>query len=163
MKKIIYSALLICAGLPFAACKKDYLTTSSPSEYTPDLVFTSPTYTQYAIMGTYAYLTQDQLYSARLPLMYATNSDIEIVGASNSTYKDETNRGLSNYLGTSGSTVTYKEWGALYKVIERANLCIDGIRNSEAMKTKDSTAMKAYLGEAITLRSLMYFELIKNW
>jgi hypothetical protein len=163
MKKIIYSALLICAGLHFSACKKEFLQTSSPSEYTPDLVFTSPTYTQYAIIGTYAYLTQDQLYSARLPLMYATNTDIEIVGASNTTYKEDGSRGLSNYMGTSNNSSLSKEWAAMYKVIERTNLCIDGIRNSAAMKTADSTVMKAYLGEAITLRSLMYFELIKNW
>jgi starch-binding outer membrane protein, SusD/RagB family len=154
---------LALSGLIFTGCKKDFLNTSSPSEFTPDLVFSSTQFTEFAITGTYALLTQDHLYSARLPLNYATNSDIEIVGADNSSYKENTNRGLSNYLGTADNNAIAREWTTIYKMIERANSCVDGIRNSEVMKTKDSTIMKAYLGEALTLRSLAYFELVKNW
>lgn len=145
-----------------ASCK-DYLLTSSPSEFTSDLVFTSPTYTEYALMGTYALLTQDQLYSARLPLNYATNTDIEIAGADATSYKDNGVRGLSNYVGNSSNTNIAREWSQMYKLIERANLCIQGIKTSPAMVTSDSTIMKGYLGEALTLRALVYSEIVKNW
>lgn len=163
MKMKLSIVSLAISGLVITGCKKDFLNTSSPSEFTPDLVFSSTAYTEFAITGTYALLTQDYLYSARLPLNYATNSDIEVVGADNASYKENTNRGLSNYLGTPDNSAIAREWTTIYKMIERANLCVEGIRKSEVMKTKDSTVMKAFLGEALTLRSLAYFELVKNW
>jgi hypothetical protein len=163
MKKRLSIVLIAAAGLSLTACKKDYLNTSSPSEFTPDLVFSSTAYTDFAITGTYALLTQDYLYSARLPLNYATNSDIEVAGADNASYKENSTRGLSNYLGTPDNSALAREWTTIYKMIERANLCVEGIRNSAVMKTSDSSTMKAFLGEAITLRSLAYFELVKNW
>src|SRR5215213_3021756 len=163
MKKIIYITLMIIAGLNFTSCKKDFLDTSSPSEFTPDLVFSSTAYTDFAIMGVYALLTQDQLYSARLPLNYSTNSDIEVAGADNNSYKENTTRGLSNYLGTADNNSITREWSTIYKLIERANLCVEGIRNSAVMATRDSGVMKAYLGEALTLRALAYSELVKHW
>jgi hypothetical protein len=163
MKMKLSILSLAISGLVITGCKKDYLNTSSPSEFTPDLVFSSTAYTDFAITGTYALLTQDYLYSARLPLNYATNSDIEVVGADNTSYKENTNRGLSNYLGTPDNSSIAREWTTIYKMIERANLCVEGIRNSAVMKTKDSTVMKAFLGEALTLRALAYFELVKNW
>jgi hypothetical protein len=163
MKKNIYILLAAFVGLTITSCKKDFLDSSSPSEFTSDLVFTSPAYTDFAITGVYALLTQDQLYSARLPLNYATNSDIEFAGADNNSYKENTTRGLSNYLGTADNNSITREWSTIYKMIERANLCIEGIKASPAMSTSDSTAMKAFLGEALTLRALGYFELVKHW
>jgi hypothetical protein len=151
------------SALVVSGCKKDFLSTSSPSEFTPDLVFSSTAYTDFAITGTYALLTQDYTYSSRLPLTYATNTDIEVAGANNTSYNDNGNRGLSNYLGTSENTAILNEWRTLYKMVERANLCIEGIRTSPVMKSSDSSAMKAFLGEALTLRALAYFELVRNW
>ena len=120
-------------------------------------------FTDYAITGIYALLTQDQLYSARLPLSYSTNNDIEIAGANATSYRDNGNRGLSNYMGTASNTTTQREWTNIYKMIERANLAIANIRISPLMSTGDSTRMKAFLGEALTLRALGYFELVKSW
>jgi hypothetical protein len=161
--KSIFIIMLGIAVLSFSACKKDFLSTQSPSEDTEAVVFTSTTSTQYALMGVYALLTQDQLYSARLSLNYSTNSDIEIVGADANSYNDNGNRGLSNYKATDGNSQLNREWTNIYKMIERANLCINGIRTSPLMTTRDSIVMKAYLGEALTLRSLGYFELVKHW
>lgn len=163
MKKtiiIIYTAVL---ALTVSSCKKGFLDSSSPSEYTPDVVYNSTTYTSYALNGIYSLLTQDQMYSARLSLNYASNSDIEIVGADATSYKENTNRGLSNYLATPDNNSIAREWSLIYKMIERANLFIDGVRKSPLMSTSDSTAMKGYMGEALTLRALAYFELVKNW
>ncbi|HMR91063.1 MAG TPA: RagB/SusD family nutrient uptake outer membrane protein [Chitinophagaceae bacterium] len=160
-KRFLYIVALAAMG--WQSCKKDFLSTSSPSEYTPDVVYASLAYTEFALTGIYALLTQDQLYSARLPLNYATNSDIEIVGANATSYRENTNRGLSNYLGTPDNNSIQREWSQIYKMIERANLAVDGIRKSPLMGTADSSRMKAYLGEALTLRALGYFELVKNW
>lgn len=45
---------------------------------------------------------------------------------------------------------------------ERASTAVEGIRNSEAFKSGNK-AMVRYLGEALTLRSLSYFELVRRW
>ncbi|MDA3616061.1 RagB/SusD family nutrient uptake outer membrane protein [Polluticaenibacter yanchengensis] len=161
MKKILF--IIIGGALALQSCKKDFLETSSPSEYTPGVVYSSLAYTEFAITGIYALLTQDQMYSARLPLNYATNTDVEIVGANATSYKENTNRGLSNYLGTQDNSSIQREWSTIYKMIERANLAIDGIRKSPLMQTSDSTRMKNFLGEALVLRALGYYELVKNW
>lgn len=163
MKKIFLITLCAIVALGMSSCKKDFLETSSPSEFTPDLTFSSLAYTDFAVVGTYALLTQDQLFSARLSLNYATNSDIEFAGADNNSYRENSTRGLSNYLGTPDNNSLSREWSTIYKLIERANLCVQGIRTSPVMATADSTIMKAYLGEALALRALAYFELVKNW
>jgi hypothetical protein len=151
MKKttlIIYIAVLALAA---SSCKKGFLDSSSPSEFTSDVVYNSTTYASYALTGIYSLLTQDQMYSARLSLNYATNSDIEIVGADAGSYKENTNRGLSNYLATPDNNSIAREWSLIYKMIERSNLFIDGVKKSPLMSTKDSTLMKGYMGEALTL------------
>ncbi len=163
MKKIFFIISGTLLAFSWQSCKKDFLSTSSPSEYTPEVVYSSVAYTNFALTGIYALLTQDQLYSARLPLNYATNTDVEIVGANATSYRENTNRGLSNYLGTPDNSSIQREWTTIYKMIERANLAIEGIRQSPLMGTVDSNRMKGFLGEALTLRALGYFELVKNW
>ncbi len=163
MKKIFILFTALVAAFSWQSCNKDFLNSSSPSEYTPDVVYSSVAYTQFSLTGVYALLTQDQLYSARLPLNYATNSDIEIVGANATSYKENSNRGLSNYVGTPDNTSIQREWSTIYKMIERANLVVNGIRTSPLLETTDASRMKGFLGEALTLRALGYFELVKNW
>lgn len=160
---IKFGAAAMAFSIALTSCKKDFLNTNSPSEYTPDVVYSSTAYTEFALNGVYALLTQDQMYSARLNLNYSTNSDIEFAGADANSYNDAGNRGLSNYVANSGNTQLAREWSTIYRYIERANLAIEGIQNSPLMNTADSTVMKAYLGEAITLRALGYFELVRHW
>lgn len=163
MKKRFSILFIAATGLLITACKRDFLSTSSPSEFTPDLVYSSTSYTDFAVTGIYALLTQDYTYSSRLPLTYATNSDIEFAGANNTTYNENSNRGLSNYWGKSENPAIQNEWRTLYKIVERANLAVEGIQTSPLMKTSDSTVMKAFMGEALALRVLAYFELVRNW
>jgi len=164
MKKIIYIVFLTL-GMTLSSCT-DFLETSSPSEFTNDVVFSTITYSDYAVTGIYNLMLQDHTYSARLSLNFATNSDIEIVGATASDYNANSNRGVSNYYGKSDNVYFSNTWTYLYRMIERANICIEGIKASPIMLGTDEAAktkMKGLLGEAITLRSLAYYELVKNW
>lgn len=45
---------------------------------------------------------------------------------------------------------------------ELASTAVDGIRASEAFNS-GTTAMRRYMGEALVLRSLSYFELVRRW
>lgn len=165
MKKIIFPIIMIgCLGMSTISCS-DFLDPTSPSEYTPDVVYNSTAYTNSALMGVYSKLTLDKTYGCRIPLNYATNNDIEIVGADASSYAENKNRGLSNYMGTPSNT-SLDCWQSTYDMIEKANLVIEGINGSRLLVsgTKEEMAMmKAYRGEALTLRAMMYFDLIKNF
>ncbi len=164
MKKLIY-ILLLSVGIISTSCS-DFLETSSPSQFTNDVVFTTVTYSDYAVTGIYDLMLQDHTYSSRLPLTFATNSDIEFAGASASDYNANSNRGVSNYYGKPDNVIFNNTWTYLYRMVERANICIAGIQSSPVMTGGDGeakTKMKALLGEALTLRSLAYFELVRNW
>ncbi|ASB48049.1 RagB/SusD family nutrient uptake outer membrane protein [Alkalitalea saponilacus] len=164
MRKIGY-ILLILAGFAWVSCE-DFLDTSSPSEFTHNVVFSSVAYTEYAIVGIYNIMTEDHVYSARLPLNFSTNSDIEFVGADANSYNDAGNRGYSNYYGIPENNHFNNTWIWLYRMIERSNLAIEGIQESPLMESNDRdirNRMQAYLGEALALRALAYFELIKHF
>ena len=131
MKKTAYLLLsVLCFGL--VSCE-DYLDTDSASYLSPDIVYNSIAYTDQAILGIYAQLPQDQIYGSRLQFTYGSGSDCDTYGTSNPT--DTKNSGLANYNGTSDNTAISKEWDAIYKTIEMASVAIDGIRNSELLKS----------------------------
>jgi hypothetical protein len=164
MIKKFLNITLAFALVGLSSCS-DFLEQTSESEYTADVVFSTTAYTESAIYGIYAIMTEDPLYSSRLSLMYCTNSDIEITAADASSYNQQGNRGISNYMAqASWSGHLDRTWTALYKAIERANLAIAEIPKSAAF-TNESTskAMKSFLGEAYALRALYYFELVRHW
>ena len=49
----------------------------------------------------------------------------------------------------------------MYEAIERANLCIEGIR--EYGKPAENADMAYLLGEVLTLRAMIYYDLVKAW
>ncbi|MGL5015661.1 MAG: RagB/SusD family nutrient uptake outer membrane protein [Bacteroidales bacterium] len=165
MKKIAFIALASLA-LSTSSCS-DFLDTTTNSEFTTDIVFSNPAYTKLSIMGIYSLMTTDELYSSRLSTMFGYNTDIEVVGADQNSFSQVGNRGLSNYLANpSYSGHLERVWTMLYKGIERANLAIAEIPNSPATTggtAEEKAAMMGYYGEALTLRSLFYFELVRHW
>lgn len=163
MKKLIY-ILTAAVCLSGVSCD-NFLDTESPSEMTPDVAYNSVVYTENILIGAYAKLALDKTYGCRVPLNYSTNSDIEVVGADQSSYNEDKNRGLSNYVGTSGNN-SLNFWEEAYYLIERTNLLIEGINGSSILKGDNKESIKKMLalkGEALTLRALTYFDLVRNW
>ncbi|MCC8174363.1 MAG: RagB/SusD family nutrient uptake outer membrane protein [Odoribacter sp.] len=163
MKSKIYSILLIVI-MSMSSCN-DFLDQTSDSEFTDKDAFSTPAYTEYAISGIYSIMTWDEMYSSRLSLMYSENTDIEIVGASDKNYNEQGNRGISNYYAEpTWAGYLNRTWSALYSGIERANLAIEQIPLSPAYGNSETErAMKSYLGEALSLRALYYFELVRHF
>ena len=52
-------------------------------------------------------------------------------------------------------------YAMMYTGIERANLCIRGLRNFGDIENNEDMAY--LLGEALTLRAVYYADLIKSW
>lgn len=166
MKKIIKSLILGVTILGIISCE-DFLDTSSPSEMTGDVVFNSTTYASQALYKVYADLTLDHTYGCRFPLNFSTNSDIEIVDAlTATTVTGANNRGLSNYAAAAiGWDRIPTNWTRSFAIIENANIVIEGVDNSPLIAENSSSRdqMLAYKGEALGLRAMVYYDLIKNY
>lgn len=165
MKKLLlYAAVALFAGS--ATSCSDFLETSSQSQQTDEVVFANPAFVQNALMGVYSQLTLDQTYSSRMSMFYVTNTDIEATSITATDYKNDDRRGISNGFATTANSDLSKSWVEIYRGIERANLIIAKVPQywgSEGLSSAQKKQMEQYYAEALTLRALLYSDLIKIW
>jgi hypothetical protein len=160
MKKTAYLYLLASVLLNISC--DDFLDTESKSKQTTQIVFETTFFTEASINGIYSTLTDSYVYGQKISTNWPTNSDIEIAGLSTDNYQSPTrDAGASNYYAFAENQNL--RWDNLYKTVEYASEAVEGIRNSPLLETSDSTVMKAYLGEALTLRALGYLELLTHF
>lgn len=159
MKKILGLAAL-SLGVMLTGCS-DFLDQKSPSSMDKENVFNSTYFTGLEINKIYGDFGQDNMYSNRMTISYPANSDIELIDGLGSTSTANNERGYMNYNGTAnGWDKLAGTWTNIYSCINYCNLAIDGIRKSSIA---DETAMKRYLGEALTLRAMLYLDLVRLW
>ena len=118
--------------------------------------------TRSAIMGVYSELAGTYVYGQKMSVNWQGVSDIELAsGYATDPSKDLTSdTGAANYYCDWYNKTL--QWGYIFKMAELASTAVDGIRASALYKSGNA-AMKRYLGEALTLRSLSYFELVRRW
>lgn len=142
----------------------DFLNQTSPSELDNNTVFNSIYYTNLTLNKVYGGLTQDQTYSQYIPIVWGLNSDCELVdGLGTDATNTSSERGNMNYNMDPGWGNIAKMWDAMYGVIENANITIEGIENSDLIKenSSDKTNMLRFKGEALTLRAMLYFDMVR--
>lgn len=166
MKRTIYLSLLAVILLTFNSCE-DFLETTSKSSQAVDVTFESVNDANLALLGAYALMNEDAMYSSRMSIFWMTNTDIEITSFGQNDYRNADRRGLSNYMSrpTMDMNDITRGWNTMYQAIERLNLVIANIPNSSIVGAEDDNAdlMWHYYGEALTLRALMYMELCRNF
>lgn len=153
--------LIIITLLPVSSCK-DYFDVEPVSLFTQENVFEDVNYTEQVVLGIYQLMTRDEGYSKRLSMYYGVDTDIAMCSGS----LDNGRRGIARYAANSGNDEIQKPWVNLYKGIEQANICIKYIPQSKIYSNgtdAEKTKLKQLLGEALTLRALDYYELIRNW
>jgi hypothetical protein len=155
--------LLFAAGLLiFTACE-DFLDTKSPSQQTSQTVFENEGMTRSAIMGVYSQLNVTSVYGQKISVNWQGNSDIEFASGFATSDALKTASGdtpAQNFWDNSNNSTTV--WTDLFKLAELSSVAVEGIRNSDLLQDKPET-MKRYLGEALVMRSLAYFELVRRW
>lgn len=161
MKKLLYYSSLFLLTV-CVACNDDFLDTTSPSKLSSETVFQTPSMAKAAIMGIYGRMTDTYIYGQKLSVNWQGFSDIEsnqgfTATAYNSTTSDQ---GAGNFYDDSYNQTT--KWEGLFQLAELASAAVDGIRNSPILETQ-ADKMKPLLGEALVMRSLAYFELVRNW
>lgn len=142
----------------------DFLDQESPSEQTDETVWNSTYYTGLRVNKIYGGLGQDRTYSQDLSIVWNMNSDCELVdGLGNDATNTSSERGNMNYNTSPGWSKISDLWTAMYGVIEDANLNISGIRSSSLLTGggSDQKTMERYLGECLTLRAMLYFDLLR--
>ena len=163
MKKIL-SIITLSAGIIAMSSCSDFLDQTSPSEQTDETVWNSVFYTGTRVNKLYGALGQDRTYSQDLSIVWNINSDCELVdGLGTDAYNASSERGNMNYNQNPGWSKIGDVWTALYGIIEDANLNVQGIRNSSLLTAggSDQKSMERYLGESLTLRAMIYFDLVK--
>ena len=163
MKKIL-SIITLSAGIIAMSSCSDFLDQTSSSEQTDETVWNSVFYTGTRVNKLYGALGQDRTYSQDLSIVWNINSDCELVdGLGTDAYNASSERGNMNYNQNPGWSKIGDVWTALYGIIEDANLNVQGIRNSSLLTAggSDQKSMERYLGESLTLRAMIYFDLVK--
>ena len=148
----IKSVFLYTAGvlLFFTSCKKSFLDQVPYDQVSSDLAIKSESDMQTALNGAYASLRDADLVARTLPLVGDLMADNVSIASVNS------NRYLAelNYSYTNTFTNALNTWTDAYKAI----LNMNNIINADIPVTSNSSQMK---GEAMTIRALMYFYLVR--
>lgn len=163
MKHIIKIMALAVGAAGLASCS-DFLEQTSPSELNNESVYNSTYYTGLRVNKLYGELAQDQTYSQYIPIIWGLNTDCELVDGLGSDATNTTSeRGNMNYNMSPAWGNIAKLWDAMYEIIEDANLTLEGIDGSTLLSAggSEQKAMERYKGEALTLRAMVYFDLIR--
>lgn len=150
---ILGSCMLVLAT--FTSCE-DYLKTESNSVFTEQSSFSNVDFAEKVVNSAYDNLASVNLFGSFF-LWYNCDSDLEFVVAANNggTFN------IAHYDANPGISNLNSWWNLLYSSIERANICIDNLPTSPIWEGEHAAEARRIYGEAITLRALCYFELIK--
>ncbi|MHC0442374.1 RagB/SusD family nutrient uptake outer membrane protein [Flavobacterium sp. 3-210] len=160
MKHKILIAGMFVASL-FASCSDDYLDAPAKSTLDESVIFSSPGLAEAAIDGIKIPFAETNSYRGRFLPFYGLNTDTEWYNSSQTvsdasdlcTYDAKPNNSQMN--------TTNNAWAMMYSGIERANICIRGLR---AYGNPTPGSQLGYLlGEALTLRAIYYADLVKAW
>lgn len=154
IRRIIIGAGIL-AGLSMVSCD---LTTESQSTFDDKSVFSDPTLTEYQLFSIYEVFGHTNSHRARYLPWYGYNTDIEWYISNTQDDKAQ----IAQYAITiNNSQLNLQDgpYNELFAGIERANLAIDGIRTYGDPESRPE--MAALLGEALTMRAVIYTELLK--
>lgn len=143
-----------------ASCDK-LLDSDSPSAFDSASVYSNYSLTEGTIFGITEAFCEVNSYRGRFLPWYGFNTDIEWYN----TYKPGDGKSdIAAYdckPNNSQLNLSNGPFALMYTGIERANLVIDGLRTYG--NTENDADMAFLLGEALTLRAMIYYDLIKAW
>lgn len=145
----------------FVSCDSllDAPTKSSMDE---QVIFSIPVLAEGALMGIHQSIAETNSYRGRFIPFYGLNTDIEIYNASENINDDRAM--LTHYdprVNSVQMNTANNVWGKMYEAIERANLAIRGLTLFGNVERNPELAQ--ILGEALTLRAMIYNDLVKAW
>ena len=169
MKNIFKTIILGGVVLSTMTSCSDFLDQRSPSDTDASNVWQSTYYTENVLNKAYGLLCEDHTYSRNLCYNFMVNTDCEFTNAYGESNAKAEGKGkdLNNYYAKSDDSFANigNTWDHLYESIEYCNLIIEGLKNlslDNASSTADKQLLR-YKGEALTLRAMIFHELVRNW
>ena len=168
MKRHIIITGLIIAGL-LGSCQElnsDFLDSPAISTLDESVIFSSADLAKGAVDGIKDQFGQTNSYRGRFLPYYGLNTDAEWnlnlgagdAGADLSNYDAKPTNTIMN-IDPGSNLNSLSTWGIMYSGIERANICIRGLRKFG--DPQPGTDMGYLLGESLTLRAIYYADLLR--
>ena len=161
MKKILSHILSAAVLVTLSASCDKFLDTQSPSAFDAATVYSNYSLTEGTIFGITEAFCEQNSYRGRFLPWYGFNTDVEWYNA----YKPGDGKSdIAAYdcqPNNSQLNLSNGPFPMMYMGIERANLVIEGLR--EYGNVEENADMAYLLGEALTLRAMIYYDLTKAW
>ena len=144
-----------------ASCDLDAPSISTLDESS---VFATYSLAESEVMSIHVSFGETNSYRGRFLPFYGVNSDVEMGNGISYASRTDDKQSLWNYNtqpGNSQMNTNNNAYAKFYEGIERANLAIKGIR--QYGNIENNANMRHLLGEALTLRAVIYNDLLKAW
>ncbi len=162
MNKLKLNILLILGIAGILSSCDSLLDAPTKSSMDEQVIFSTPVLAEAAVMGIHQSFAETNSYRGRFIPFYGLNTDVEIYNSSENITDDRS--WLTAYdprVNSIQMNTDNNAWAKMYEGIERANLAIRGLRNYGDVKNNAELAQ--LLGEALTLRAMIYYDLVKAW
>ena len=170
MKNKIKIVTLALFSMLCMACSESFLDAPTKSSLDESLIFSTPAYAKNAIAGVLQSFGETNSYRGRYIAWYGINTDVEVRNGLSGTAAPASGALLTNYntnvdndqMNTSDNSTGAPNnvYSMSYQGIERANLAIRGLR---AYGDLNNWELAQILGEVLTLRAVLYIDLLKGW
>ena len=161
MKNNIKLAILSMSLMGLASCDMDAPSISTLDESS---VFATYSLAESEVMSIHVSFGETNSYRGRFLPYYGVNTDVEWGNAPSYADRVSDKQSLWNYSTQAANgqmNTANNAYAKFYEGIERANLAIKGIR--QYGNIENNADMRHLLGEALTLRAVIYNDLLKAW
>ena len=167
MNKYKFILGIAAVGLTLASCS-DPLDAPNKSAMSEDVIFSTEVLADAAVMGLHQSFGETNSYRGRFIPYYGLNTDAEIFNnyggvGDPSTDKEASLVTYSAHVDNTYMNTDNNAWAKLYEAIERANKAIESMEIYAGLDNESNTNMRQLYGELLTLRGMIYFDLVKAW
>ena len=160
MKKIVNILFAVLVAVMAVSCEK-FLDSKSPSTFDAATVYSNYSLTENTIFSISQSFGETNNYRGRYLPWIGLNSDIEWYNTYKPTDEKYQIAGYAQLPNNNQLNLNNGPFAKMYEAIERANLCIEGIR--EFGNPGENKDMAYLLGEVLTLRAMIYYDLVRAW
>ena len=161
MKKTLYYIIAAVITVAVSVSCESILDSESPSTFDSATVFSNYNLAESTVFSISQSFGETNSYRGRYLHWAGLNSDIEWYNTFKPTDEKYQIAGYTLQPNNGQLNLDNGPFAKMYEAIERANLCIDGIR--EYGNPAGNADMAYLLGEALTLRALLYYDLTRVW
>ena len=158
---------VVALGGLLTACS-DTLDAPNKSAMSEDVIFSTEVLADAAVMGIHQSFGETNSYRGRYITYFGTNNDAEIFNNYGGVADPSNDKEASLACYSASNSNTYMNtntnvWAKLYEGIERANKAIESMRLYGKLDDASNTNMRQLFGELLTLRGMIYYDLVKAW